>query len=365
MSDAGPGVSLPVPENQSPSGARRPGGMPPWLWLASAIAAALFFGLGGLYLFGRVAHVLSLLVLGITLASTLAPAVDSLMVKLPRLVAVVSIYIVLVALVAGVALVITPVLVQQARDLITRLPQLMTQVQTWLVVPNDLPIPSLDQILSSSLGTLGSAIVSLPIAMFNSLLDVSLVLFISLYWLVLSPQLMKYVLSLYPPARHSRVQHVLQRIGQSMGGYLRASLINGLIIGLLTYIGLIIIGVPFPAVLSLLMGVLEIIPALGPTVAGFFIVIVALLQSPKLALIALIFVIVLQQLEGNILVPNIMRRATDISPLLVILALLAGSTVGGLIGALVSIPIVAALKVIIDEIAAPAFRQWMGAPEPE
>ncbi len=356
---------MPPPPNQPPTIERRPGRTPSWLWLASSIAAALFFGLGGLYLFGKVAHVLAVLVLGITLASTLAPAVDSLMIKLPRLVAVISIYIVLVALIAGVAVVITPVLVLQARDLIARLPQLMVQVQTWLLVPKDLPIPSLDQLLSSSLGTLGSIIVSLPFAMFNSLLDVSLVLFISLYWLVLSPQLMKYVLSLYPQDRHARVQHVLQRIGQSMGGYLRASFTNGLIIGLLTYIGLVIIGVPFPAVLSLLMGVLEIIPALGPTVAGFFIVLVALLQSPKMALIALVFVIVLQQLEGNILVPNIMRRATDISPLLVILALLAGSTVGGLIGALVSIPIVAALKVIIDEIAAPAFRQWMGAAELE
>jgi predicted PurR-regulated permease PerM len=334
-----------------------------WLWLTAAIAAGLFLGLGSLYLFGRLADVFALLVLGITIASALGPVADSLSRKLPRLVAVMLIYTVLVAVLVAVGMIITPILVEQAKDLGSRLPALIEQVRGWLTMPANIPVPSLAEILFNSLGAIGSAIVTLPIAMLNSLLDVSLVLFISLYWLLLSPQMISYVLSLYPPQRHARVRFVLQHIGQSMGGYLRASVINGVIMGILTYIGLVIIGVPFPAVLSLLMGVLEIIPALGPVIAGFFIVAIALLQSPQMALISLIFVIVLQQAEGNILVPNIMRRATEISPLLVILALLAGSSIGGLMGALVSIPIVAALKVMVDQIAAPVVRQWMGAQE--
>jgi len=269
----------------------------------------------------------------------------------------------LIAILTAAALLITPVLVQQARDLGSGLPELVDQLRDWLALPENLPVPSLGEILMNSLGTFGSAIVALPITMVNSLLYVILVIFISLYWLLLSPQMMKYVLNLYPSHRHERVRSLLHQIGQSMGGYLRASVISGVIMGLLTYIGLAIIGVPYPAVLSLLMGILEVVPAVGPIIAGFFIVIVALLQSPRMALIALVFVIVLQQAEGNILVPNIMRRATQISPLLVILALLAGSAIGGLLGALVSIPVVAALKVIVDELVAPALKRWIAASE--
>lgn len=356
------GEDLPTEENAPPAGERPVRSrQSAWLWLVSAIAAALFLGLGSLYLFGKVAHVLALLVLAVTVAVALAPLVESLTRKLPRLASVLIVYIVLLAVVSGFALVIVPVLVAQAKDLGARLPTLIDQVQDWLVIPSQWPVPSLGEILSNSLGSIGAAIVTLPIAMLNSLLDFSLVLFISLYWLLLSPQMMRYVLALYPAQRREQVAQILQRVGQSMGGYLRASVINGIIMGILTYIGLIIIGVPFPAVLSLLMGILEVIPALGPTIAGFFIVAVALLQSPQMALIALIFVIVLQQAEGNILVPNIMRRETQISPLLVILALLAGSTIGGLLGAFVAIPIAAASNVIVDALIAPAIKRWTGS----
>jgi len=332
-----------------------------WFWFTSSIATGLFFSLGALFLVGELAQVLAIFVLGITLAATLEPVADGLSSKIPRVVAVLCIYLVLIAILTAAALLITPVLVQQARDLGSGLPELVNQLRDWLTLPENLPVPSLGEILMNSLGTFGSAIVALPITMVNSLLYVILVIFISLYWLLLSPQMMKYVLNLYPAHRHERVRSLLHQIGQSMGGYLRASVITGVIMGLLTYIGLSIIGVPYPAVLGLLMGILEVVPAVGPIIAGFFIVIVALLQSPRMALIALVFVIVLQQAEGNILVPNIMRRATQISPLLVILALLAGSAIGGLLGALVSIPVVAALKVIIDELVAPALKRWIAA----
>ncbi len=338
-------------------------GLALWWWITSSIAAALFFSLGALYLIGELAQVLAIFVLGITLAATLELVADGLSSKIPRVVAVLCIYLVLIAILTAAALLITPVLVQQARDLGAGLPELIDQLRNWLALPENLPVPSLGEILMNSLGTFGSAIVALPITMVNSLLYVILVIFISLYWLLLSPQMMRYVLNLYPPQRHERVRSLLHQIGQSMGGYLRASVISGVIMGLLTYIGLVIIGVPYPAVLSLLMGILEVVPAVGPIIAGFFIVIVALLQSPRMALIALVFVIVLQQAEGNILVPNIMRRATQISPLLVILALLAGSAIGGLLGALVSIPVVAAMKVITDELIAPAVKRWIAASE--
>jgi predicted PurR-regulated permease PerM len=142
-----------------------------------------------------------------------------------------------------------------------------------------------------------------------------------------------------------------------MGGYVRGSVINGLIVGLLTFIGLLIIGVDTPLVLGIFAGILEFIPILGPFIAGVLIVLTALLQSPLLALLAAFYVLVMQQMESNILVPYIMRRQTELSPLLALLAVFFGGVAGGLVGVLAAVPAAAALQVILVSLAAPAARR--------
>jgi putative heme transporter len=94
-------------------------------------------------------------------------------------------------------------------------------------------------------------------------------------------------------------------------------------------------------------------------------VLMALFVSPTTALITLIFVLILQQFEGQILTPNIMRSQTEVSPLMVIFAILAGSALGGLMGAIVAIPVMAAIRVFVEEVVAPAIRRQTGAPAVE
>jgi predicted PurR-regulated permease PerM len=113
-------------------------------------------------------------------------------------------------------------------------------------------------------------------------------------------------------------------------------------------------------VLGLIAGTLEFIPVIGPIIGAVPMVLIALLQSPAKALIALVFAIALHQLESGILVPNIMRTQTSISPLLVLLALTAGLSIGGVFGALVAIPLTAALRVLIIELVFPAIRHRTG-----
>ena len=125
--------------------------------------------------------------------------------------------------------------------------------------------------------------------------------------------------------------------------------------------GLQVIGVKYPLVLSLISVLMEFVPVLGAVIAGTLIVGVAFLQSPTQALIVLIFEILLQQSENHILVPNVMHSQTDISPLLAVLAIFAGGTLGGLIGAFIAIPLASALQVLVRDVVAPAVRRHIGA----
>jgi predicted PurR-regulated permease PerM len=149
-----------------------------------------------------------------------------------------------------------------------------------------------------------------------------------------------------------------------MGGYLRGAFLDGVIVGLTTYVGLLVIGVDFPLILGLIAGLLEIVPAVGPIMAAVPILLVSLLQSPTTALISLIFMLAVHQFEGNIVFPNVMRSQTSISPLLVLVGLLSGFAAGGTLGALTAIPLVAVGRVFLLQVIAPAIRRETGAPEP-
>jgi predicted PurR-regulated permease PerM len=151
-----------------------------------------------------------------------------------------------------------------------------------------------------------------------------------------------------------------------MGGYVRGVAITGLIIGTVSYVGLLLIGVNFPLALAIIAGLSEFLPFIGPFIAGAVMVAVALLQSPTKALIAVLFAVALQQLEGNLIAPNVMHPQTCISPLTAIVALFAGASVGGILGALIAVPLAAAARVLIVELLLPAVRRQTGAdPEDE
>jgi predicted PurR-regulated permease PerM len=196
------------------------------------------------------------------------------------------------------------------------------------------------------------------------LVDLVAIVFISIYALIGAPNMREFALSLVPPDRQKQLGDLLHNMVWEMGGYLRGAFLDGVIIGLTTYVGLLVIGIDFPLVLGLIAGLLEIVPAIGPIIAAVPMLLIALLQSPTKALITLLFAIAIHQFEGNLVFPNVMRSQTDISPLLVLVALLSGYAAGGLLGALTAIPVVAVARVFLLQVIAPAIRRQTGAPEP-
>lgn len=344
----------------------RPATRGSWWWVVTALALALIVGVGFLYLFRLLARPIALFILSISLAASLAPVVNWLEKRMPRTLAVVLVYLVLVLILVGIGLIITPPLVNQAGQFADRVPNLVDRAEEWLAQLN-LPTENISILdtIASQLGGLGSQLVALPLAISSSLFDIFVVIFLSIYILLMAPQMEDFFLSLFPVSRRRRAGHVAHRMVDAMGGYLRGVVISAAILGVMTYIALLILGVNFPVVLGLITGLFEIIPVAGPIIAGAIIIAVALLESLTKGLIALVLVILLQQFEGNILVPNVMRSQAHVSPLLALLAIFAGAAIGGLLGALIAIPIAAALRVFTIEVIAPAIRRQTGAPPEE
>jgi putative heme transporter len=357
--DSSADLKTPNKKNVEGSGVRRYS----WWWLVSALAVGLILGLGFLAIFNMIATPLAIIVLAVAIATALAPIVGWLERRMPRMLAAILVYIVLFLIIIGIGFLIVPTLIEQGRAFISAAPSYLEAIENWLDNITFVDLDALSGTLFDQLGAISTTLLTVPLNIASAVFEGLVILFIALYWVILIPQMKGFFLSLFPIDRRNRVENVMHRIGESMGGYIRGTAIDGLIVAILTYIGLTIIGVQYSLVLGIIAGMMEIIPVVGPFVAGFLIVATALAQDPGLALAALIFVLILQQVESNILVPNIMKSQTEISPLLVLIAVLIGSTIGGLMGALVAIPLAAAARIIVKYVIAPAIRKNTGAPQ--
>jgi predicted PurR-regulated permease PerM len=325
--------------------------------VATAGGAALALGAGTLAAIWFLQRPLAILVLALTVAAALVPAVRWAERWLPRSLAVVAVYLILALAAALLGLLVFPTVVDQAERMAARTPELADQAQRWL--RDRLPVTDaalIDQLLSQIAGV-GSTLVALPLEISSSILDIVLVVFLSLYTLIVAPQTRQTILSVVRERSEAQVNHMLDRLAHTMGGYVRGAAITGVVIGTLNYVGLLVIGVNFPLVLAILSAVFEFIPFIGPFIAGTLMVVVAFLQAPTKALVTLAFVIGVQQVEGNLVAPNVMHPQTCISPLTTLFAIFAGFSVGGVLGALIAVPVAAAARVLVVELLLPRLRR--------
>jgi putative heme transporter len=332
---------------------------PTWGWTTSAIFIALVLTaifLAFLWLFGRI---ISLFILGIAIAAALAPLVRRAEKYINRSLAVVLIFFLVILVFGGLIAATLPAMIQQADELAVIIPEFIILVEGWYEQWGaDLPLVDIffDQIVQ-----LTSTLIGVPLGLISAVIEIVLVLFSALYLLLESPKIQRFILSLFPAERQAKVDDIAEEVFQSMGGFVRGAVLTALLVGLFTFIGLAIIGVRFPLVLAIIAAVFELLPYIGPFLAAIPMLIVALIESPTQALIVLGFFVVLQQLESYVLVPNIMKTQTEISPLMALLAIVAGASLGGLLGALVAIPVASALVVLIKRVIAPEIRKKTGA----
>jgi len=154
------------------------------------------------------------------------------------------------------------------------------------------------------------------------------------------------IVRLSPHKQRDKVHDILAGVDDTLGKYIRGQLIVMLAVGILTYAGYLVIGMPYALLLALFVGVVDIVPFLGPFIGAAPALLLALSQSPILALKVLLVNVIVQQCEGNLLGPQIMGRSLSLHPMALVAALLIGGEVGGVLGLIAAVPVLAVGKVV-------------------
>ncbi|MBO8163891.1 MAG: AI-2E family transporter [Brevibacillus sp.] len=299
--------------------------------------------------------------IGLLIAYLLHPIVTALeRRKVPRLVAVLLIY-------ASFFLVLTigllnaiPLFTRQMVELSDDLPRLFNWYHTWMmeweyhkyVLPDTIQ-NGVDRVILQSKERVSQGISDLADnakETLSKLLAYAVIPFIAFYLLKDMQLIQRAMLQWIPRAYRRKTIVTLHDLNDVLGKYLHGQMVVALVVGGMAYVGYWLIDMPYPFILAAIVCLTNVIPYIGPLIGAAPAVIVALTISTKMVLLVLAVNVVIQIVEGNILSPNIVGRSLKLHPLLIIFALLAGETLGGIVGLIAAVPLLAVLKVLISRI---------------
>lgn len=273
--------------------------------------------------------------------------------RVPRWLAIAVIYLSLVGVIAAAGLLVVPPLIDQASELWQRTPELLANAQRFLVKRRLLNHPiTLEEAIRNAPGP-GDAVNTVAMALntlLGGLVAGGTVLILTFYMLVDSTSIFEGFVRLFPRTDRPRIRSAALKISAKVSAWLRGQLMLGGAIGLSSALGLFLLGVPYFYVLGLLTAFGELIPVVGPVLSAVPAILVAATVSTQTAVFTLVFFVLQQQLEGNVLVPKIMGRQVGVSAVGVIVALLLGSSVLGIVGAILAVPTAAIIQVVIEEL---------------
>lgn len=204
--------------------------------------------------------------------------------------------------------------------------------------------------LSNHLSGATSNIFGTAVTVFGGIFSAMVIFVISIYLVIQDKGIKNFLMSVMPEEHRVYAGNLAERMQSKLGGWLRGQIVLMFIIGFLTFIGLTLLRVKFALTLGLLTGILEIIPYIGPIMAGMIAIIMAFLQSPVLALLVFALYILIHELEAYVFGPLIMKRIIGLNPLIAMLSVIIGSKLGGFWGVLIAVPLVGALSVFWDDV---------------
>jgi predicted PurR-regulated permease PerM len=335
------------------------------LWTLRGIGLALGFLL--VYTLVQIgiaaAGVLLLVFVAVLLAAGLEPILGWLRARLPvvgRAGTIIVVYLTFFVTVVGLAFVVVPAAIGQAERIIQDLPPFFAEARAW--AENVRPA-ALATSLTALIDSVASAlkppeapnpddVVEVGTTVAELVITLATLLTIVFFWLVERPRLQRYVLAFLPQHARAGARSVWNDVEIRLGLWVRGQLTLMATMGVMTGIAYSLLGVPGALLLALIAAITEAIPIIGPLLGAIPAVLVAATVSPELALIVAGIYVILQFVEGNVLVPIVMRHAVGISPLLVLTSLLIGAAAGGFIGALLAVPIAASVEIILQRLQA-------------
>jgi predicted PurR-regulated permease PerM len=361
----GPGAAMP---SQGSGWARAP------TWqVARTVAVALLTAavvLGALFLLWQVRTFIGWLVIALFLAAVLNPAVNWLQrrhrfIKRPLAIALTYLGVVVALLfVVGIFL---PLLVDQINGLTkfvtaaAQAPEGPTEYIKGIAKQNGLggllttfsdQLAALRKQLGELLRNLFASTGAIAVSIAGVVAALATVLTLTFFLILGSERYVNAGVGLFPEAHRPLVRRLLEQSAGAISGYITGNLAISVICGVVTFVVLLILGMPYAAPLALLVAVLDLIPLVGATLGGALLVVVGLFVEPWKAVVLLVYIVVYQQVEGSVLQPIVYSKAVQLNGLVILIALLVGGQLLGIPGALLAIPVAEIIRIVVTELLA-------------
>lgn len=289
-------------------------------------------------------HILDIILLffvAFILMSALNPLVERLRRwKVPKILAVLVVFLLTLGGIIGLLTAGLSPLVSQTSNLVQRLGETINSLLQTNIVDQS--------VIQQEVSKFSAQVVSITLDVFKNLISWVSVLVVTIYMLFDREKMENYVTSFFGE-RQDKVKSLLRKIEDKLGAWLHGQLLLSAVVGILVYIGLVILGVEFALPLAIIAGLLEVVPVIGPIISAIPAILVGLTVSPLFAVLIGGLYLAVQQIENQIIVPQVMKRAVGLNPLLVILAVSVGGRLLGIAGALLAVPIAVVIQLIIQE----------------
>ncbi|MGZ4155155.1 MAG: AI-2E family transporter [Actinomycetota bacterium] len=345
-------VDAPAPADQpaSPPAPPAPTYAPVTYWMKVAAAVVVVVALALLIVVLR--HVLILVLASLVLAIGLQPAVRWLTARNVRRGAAVGlIFVVGVLLVGAFLAVVIPIVARQVTELIKTAPQYLEQAQakSSLLGKLDRQFHVIDKVRHAG-SQIPAFALSLARGFASFLFDLVTVAILTAYFATALPSMERSIARLLRREHREELEVILERTTVRIGGYVTGNVVVSLIAGGATFVALLLFGVPYALALAVWVALTDLIPTVGALLGAAVVCLVAAFVSVPALIATVAFFVIYQQIENYVIAPRVMRRAIEIAPAAVIIAVLVGGTLAGFFGALLALPIAATIQIVVEQL---------------
>jgi predicted PurR-regulated permease PerM len=304
--------------------------------------------------------VLVLILVSLFLAIGLNPVVEAMTRRgMRRPVAIAIVFFVVIGAFVAFAFAVVPPVVEQSNAFVTHIPEYLDKLRTNGTIRRldehyGFIERAKDYVAGGALGPqLFGGLLGFGRIVLSAVFGAFSVLILTLYFLASLPSMKRQAYRLVPSTRRERVQLLTDEVLVGIGGFVSGAFTVAFIAALTSYVLLLIVGLPYALALAVFVGLFDLIPLVGATIAAIAVTLLGFIQSPLTGVICLIFYIAYQQIENYVIYPRVMRKAVNVPGALTVVAVLLGGALLGIVGALLAIPTAAAALLVVRQVAIP------------
>ena len=321
---------------------------PPSYWIK--VGLALIGAVIGLFLIGMLRGILLLIIASFVLAIGFQPAIGWFERRgMRRGLGLALVLMGFLVVFGGLLALAVPLIITQATEIVAELPVVIEQLQQGDgLVARLAGMIDLDQFTATG-GTDPATLLDLAGGVAGFVFNFLTVLLVTPYFAMSMPGIKRWLVRLLRPAHREDFLRLLGESTDLMANFIVGNLIVSVIAGVVTWVGLTIIGVPYALALAAWVAITDLIPVLGAVLGAVGVAAVAYVEGPEALLWSVVLLVGYQQLENFVIAPRVMNKAVDLSPATVIIALMVGGSLAGLVGALLALPLAALIKIVVQD----------------